>query len=191
MESEKKPPRSRAMALLEVWVSALIALAGAGLSIAMPSMVLEGGIREAQEFMRLTPVFFPRLAFGVMAVLGLVQLGRAIRRLPGAAPSTGEGWITKYQNPIVAAALVIIYASLIPWLGFSAAGFAGIAAITVAIGSRSWREILPIALLSPLVIRFVFERLLLISLPRSPIDLIAVPEEALMQFLVRLFFLRV
>ncbi|MBI2178998.1 MAG: tripartite tricarboxylate transporter TctB family protein [Candidatus Tectomicrobia bacterium] len=191
MESEKKLPPSRALALLEVWVSALIALAGAGLGIAMPSMVLEGGIREAQEFMRLTPVFFPRLAFGVMAVLGLVQLARAIRRLPGAAPATGEGWISKYQNPIVAAALIIAYAYLIPWLGFSAAGFAGIAAITVAIGSRSWREILPIALLSPLVIRFVFERLLLISLPRSPIDLIAAPEEALMQFLVRLFFLRV
>lgn len=188
MESEKKLPPSRAMALLEVWVSALIALAGAGLSIAMPSMVLEGGIREAQEFMRLTPVFFPRLAFGVMAVLGLIQLARAIRRLPGAAPSTGEGWITKYQNPIVAAALVVIYAYLIPWLGFSAAGFAGITALTVAIGSRSWREILPIALLSPLVIRFVFERLLLISLPRASFEVIAVPEEALMQFLVRLFF---
>jgi hypothetical protein len=192
MAPENSPgaPPGRALAQLDVAVAALLTLSGAALSIAMPRLVATGGMREAQEFINLSPVFFPRLAFGVMAVLALIQLNRAIRRLPGAAPSTGEGWVAKYQNPIVAAALVIIYAYLIPWLGFSAAGFAGIAAITVAIGSRSWREILPVALLSPLAVRFVFERLLLISLPRSQFDLIARPEEALMQFLVRLFFLR-
>jgi len=188
MEAEKPSLPSAALARLDVAVAALIALAGAALSIAMPRLVLEGGIREAQEFMRLTPVFFPRLAFGLMAVLGLIQLVRSVRRFPGAAPATGESWITKYQNPLVVAALIVAYAYLIPWLGFSAAGFAGLAFLIIALGGRGWREILPFALLAPLVVRFVFERLLLISLPRASFEVIAAPEEVLMQFLSRIFF---
>ncbi|MBI3025401.1 MAG: tripartite tricarboxylate transporter TctB family protein [Candidatus Tectomicrobia bacterium] len=179
---------SAALARLDVAVAALVALAGAALSVAMPRLVLEGGIREAQDFTRLTPVFFPRLAFGVMAVLGLIQLVRSVRRLPGAAPATGESWITKYQNPFVVAALIVAYAYLIPWLGFSAAGFAGLAFLIIALGGRGWREILPFALLAPLVVRFVFERLLLISLPRASFEVIATPEEVLMQFLSSIFF---
>ncbi|OGL62083.1 MAG: hypothetical protein A3I72_00400 [Candidatus Tectomicrobia bacterium RIFCSPLOWO2_02_FULL_70_19] len=188
MESDKASPPSLPMARLEVAVAALIALAGAGLSVAMPRMVLEGGIREAQDFMRLTPVFFPRLAFGLMAVLGLIQLARSVRRLPGAAPAAGEGWTSKFQNPILVAAMIIAYAYLIPWLGFSAAGFVGLALLIAALGGRGWREVLPFALLAPLAVRFVFERLLLISLPRSPFEAVAAPEEAVMQFLSRLFF---
>ena len=188
MEAEKPSLPSPALARLDVAVAAFIALAGAALSIAMPLMVLEGGIREAQEFMRLSPVFFPRVAFGVMAVLGLIQLVRSIRRLPGAAPATGEGWISKYQNPILVSALIIAYAYVIPWLGFSAAGFAGLSLLIIALGGRGWREVLPFAVLAPLVVRFVFERLLLISLPRAFFEVISVPEEALLQFLSRLFF---
>ena len=188
MESDKSSPPTLALARLDVAVAAFITLAGAWLSIAMPRLVVTGGMREAQEFINLSPVFFPRVAFGLMAALGLIHLVRAVRRLPQAVPAGPVDWTEKYRNPLLVGAFVLLYAVLLPSLGFTAATLLGIAAVTFTLGSRKWWEILPISLLAPLVVRFVFERLLLISLPRSSFEFIARPEEALMQFLVGLFF---
>ena len=54
------------------------------------------------------------------------------------------------------------------------------------VGGGRWWHVACLALFGPVAIRFLFERLLLISLPRSEFDWIAVPEEALMQWLVRM-----
>ena len=43
------------------------------------------------------------------------------------------------------------------------------------------------AVLMPIVVRFIFERLLLISLPRSDYEAIAVVEDAIMKFLSGVF----
>ncbi|MBI3126793.1 MAG: tripartite tricarboxylate transporter TctB family protein [Candidatus Tectomicrobia bacterium] len=154
----------------------------------MDRLIAEGGMREAQQFIRLTPVFFPRVAFGLMAVLGAIHGYRAWRQLSETAPPGPGSWIEKYRNVVLVGAFILAYALLLPKLGFTAATLVGIAAVTATLGSRTWWEILPVSLLSPLVIRFVFERVLLIALPRSDFEFIAVPEEALMKFLVRLFF---
>ena len=49
---------------------------------------------------------------------------------------------------------------------------------------------LAFAVLAPLTIRFVFERLLSIALPLASIDALSNIEEAIMRLLVKIFLLR-
>ncbi len=187
MDSGRAP--SRPLALLEVAVAALFALGGAALAVGMPGLVIEGGIRQAHEFINLSPVFFPRLAFGVLAVLGLAYLGRAAREWRRTLSWEGEPWASKYRNVLMILSFIVIYALLLRWLGFGGATFLAVGGVTIGLGSRRWWQILPLAVFAPVVIRFVFERLLLISLPRAEFEFLAVPEEALMKLLLRAFFL--
>jgi len=185
MESGNPPVTSRTQALLEAVVAALIVCAAGGLALAMPLLVAESGFNPIQEFIQLSSVFFPRLTFGVTAVLGIFLLARALRAYRVEASGQLAWWNPKYRNVVLAVVFATVYFHLIPWLGFSVATALVTVALAQLVGGGRWWHVACLAALGPVVIRFVFERLLLISLPRSEFDWIAVPEEALMQWLVR------
>jgi putative tricarboxylic transport membrane protein len=178
---------SRARALLEVVAAALIACAAGGLGVAMPALVAESAFDPPHDFIQLTPLFFPRLTFGVLAVLALVYLAQALHALRFTAAGKQQWWDPKYNNVIAMTVLAALYFVLLDWLGFTVSTAVMTVAMAALVGGGRWWHVACLALLAPVTIRFVFERLLLISLPRSELDWIADREEALMQLLVRVF----
>ncbi len=185
METGSPPAISRTQAVLEVAAAALIILIAGGLALSMPWLITESGFNPIQDFIQLSSAFFPRLTFGVLAVLGAIYLGRAALVLR-ASPGAGfVWWDPRYRNVVLLVVLASLYFYSMPWLGFSVATGLSTLALAVLVGGGRWWLVACLALIAPVTIRFVFERLLLISLPRSEFDAIAVPEEALMQWLVR------
>ena len=171
-----------ALARLEVWLAASMALVSAGLSLFMPALIASGGIASAQSFITLSPVFFPRLAFALLAALSLCHLlaaRREARRAPPAAAPETAGIPRGARMILIAAA----YAALVSPLGYGLSTLLMAAASARLLGIRRLRALLPLAVLIPVVVRFVFERLLLISLPRSEFEAIASVEDAIMKFL--------
>lgn len=186
MESQVPPAISRPQAILEVATAAFIVAAAGGLALGMPWLVAESGFNPIQDFIQLSPVFFPRLTFGILALLGAVYFGRAMRALRSGAPPESPWWQERYRNVVFLVVLAALYFSIMPWLGFSVATGLSTLALALLVGGGRWWVVMCLVLAAPVTIRFVFERLLLISLPRSEFDAIAVPEEALMQWLTRM-----
>jgi putative tricarboxylic transport membrane protein len=175
---------SRPLARLAVAVAALIAGGSAALSVFMPALIATGGIRTAQDFTTLSPVFFPRLAFAMLAVLGVVYL---VGARAAAARNTRPLTATESDRLVRAALMALLvaaYAFVIPILGFIVATMASTAAVGLFLGARRALGLLAWIVVLPLAIRFIFERLLLIALPRSTIDAVARVEDAVMNFLV-------
>ena len=80
------------------------------------------------------------------------------------------------------------YAYFVTVLGFGLATLIMTAMVSVFLGLRQWWAVLSVSVLAPIVIRFIFERLLLISLPRSEFEFIAAIEDGIMKFLTSIFF---
>ena len=178
-----------AAAILELGIAITIALGAGYLAIAMPSLVQEGGIPETQDFVRLTPVFFPRLSFGLTSVISWILVFRLLRSVPGSHVLRFTFRTTDYARVLVMSALVVGYASLLPFFGYGPATLLAVAATTYFLGMRSWLPLLAFSVGTPVVTRFVFERLLAISLPLCQYEPIAVIEQELMRFLAKVLFL--
>lgn len=176
-----------ALPRLEVCLAASMALASAGLSLFMPRLIASGGISSAQSFITLSPVFFPRLAFAALAALCFCHLliawrkARLVRR-SGGAPETG-----RIRRGAMMILIVAAYAMLVSALGYGLSTLLMAGAAAWYLGVRRIRILAPLVVLMPVVIRFVFERLLLISLPRSEYEAIAGVEDAIMKFLSGVF----
>lgn len=182
-------PTIRPVILLSLTVATIITLVAVFLFIAIPRLIPQGGIPSAQtDFRTLSPTFFPRLTFALLAVLGLSYFISNIRRLPLAIP--GRIYKDSSTLPRVLAffSITVIYALLLPWLGFLIPTMFLMGGGTLFFGTRVWWQVLTFALVSPIIVRFVFERLLAISLPSATIEVIANAEEALMQLLSSIVF---
>ena len=83
--------------------------------------------------------------------------------------------------------VAVIYSFLVSWLGFIPSTMMMTAVVSMYLGITSPVALLPGTIFIPIVIRFIFERLLLIALPRSEIEFIARMEDSLMKFLSSIF----
>jgi hypothetical protein len=88
----------------------------------------------------------------------------------------------------VATLIAVAYASSVTWLGYILSTMLMTAAMAWYLGLRNPLAFVPGVIVIPVTIRFVFERLLLISLPRSSIEQIGVVEDAVLRFLSQLLF---
>ncbi len=180
---------SRTLALIAVAVGALITAVSAYLYFIMPSLILKGGMPSAQaDFLRLSPIFFPRLTFILLGFLGLSYMTISIRKLP---MSTGGGAVREEgtsSRVIFMYALAVSYPFILPWFGFFLTSALLMGVMTYFMGTRSWWQVPGFAVVVPITIRFVFERLLSISMPRSHFEWIDAAEEAVMQTLSGIFF---
>jgi hypothetical protein len=173
------------MARVDVAVAALLALIGVTFTVAMPLLISSGGIETERDFGMLSPVLIPRLAFGTLTVLAIIALFAAAQRLR----ETPDRWRADEPGRLaragMAAVIAVAYAASVPWLGYILGTMLMTAAMAFYLGLRNPLAFIPGVLLVPIVIRFVFERLLLISLPRSEIESVGLIEDALMRFLAQ------
>ncbi len=186
-EEEVSTPQSAIMRRLEVFLAALLTCGAAGLSIFMPDLIASGGLREAQDFITLSPIFFPRLAFGILAFLCLSYVVNSVRQLQAGSSSSAAGEADRYTRAGLMMVVAVIYSFLVSWLGFIPSTMLMTAVVSMYLGITSPLALLPGTIFIPIVIRFVFERLLLIALPRSEIEFIASMEDTLMKFLSSIF----
>jgi len=172
-----------AAALLELGIAIVLAVGAGYLAISMPSFVHEGGIQEAQDFIQLTPVFFPRVSFALTSVISVILLFRLLRAAPGLHVLGFSFRASEYAGVLAMSALVVGYAAVLPFLGYGLATMLAVAATTCFLGMRSWLPLLAFSIVTPVVTRFIFERVLAISLPLCRYEPIAEIEQAVMRFL--------
>jgi len=187
-ESQKENQFSPVMVRLEAVLAAALTLIAAALSIFMPNLIATGGIPAAQDVTTLSPIFFPRLAFGLLTLLCLKYLGQSILKLR----DISGGGMTDDADRFLRAALMMAiaagYAYFVTEVGYGLSTLIMTAVIAVFLGLRKWWTIVSVSILVPIVVRFIFERLLLISLPRGEYEFIAGIEDEIMKFLSDVFF---
>jgi hypothetical protein len=187
VEEEVSTPQSAIMRRLEVLLAAILTCCAAGLAIFMPDLIATGGIESSQDFVTLSPVFFPRLAFGILALICLGYTVNSARQLRPGSFSFGTDEADRYTRAGFMMTVAVFYAFLVAWLGFIPSTMVMTAVVAIFLGITSPLALLPGTIFIPIVIRFIFERLLLIALPRSEIEFIASMEDSLMKFLSSIF----
>ncbi len=186
-ESQKVNQISPAMVRLEMVLAAALSLIAASLSIFMPNLIALGGIPAAQDVTTLSPIFFPRLAFALLTLLCLRYLVQSVHQLREISGGSATDDADRLSRAALMMAIAAVYAYSVTELGYGLATLVMTAVIAVFLGLRKWWTIVSVSILVPIVIRFIFERLLLISLPRGEFELIASIEDEIMKFLTGIF----
>lgn len=168
-------------AVLELALALVITIAAGYLALDMPSLVQQGGIEEAHDFIHLSSVFFPRLSFALTSIIGLCLIFRNVRDMQAAGLPRIAIDYRKYLRVLAVVALLLAYGSLLSPLGYGIATLLAAAAMAYFLGLRSWIALVAFSVTTPLVTRFVFERLLAISLPLSRYEPLAELEQDLMR----------
>jgi Tripartite tricarboxylate transporter TctB family len=176
-----------AAALLELGIAILIGVGAGYLAVEMPTFVEVGGIQETQDFVRLSPVFFPRLSFGLTSLISIVLVFRMLKSMPGRRTFRFSMSADQTRRVFTMSILVVVYCVLLPFFGYGFATLLAVAATTYFLGMRSWLPLLVFSFLTPVVTRFIFERLLAISLPLSRYEPLAALEQELMRLLAGIF----
>ena len=189
MSSDGEPQNtpSPMMLRLEICLAAAMMLLSVGFAAFMPYLIATGGISSAQDFLRLTPVFFPRLAFAVLAALCAFYLINAWRSARNIQSAANPDEAVRFQRGVVMIVVVAAYSLLVSALGYGLSTLLMAGAVIWYLGIRQIWIVASVSVLMPIVVRFIFERLLLISLPRSDYEAIAVVEDAIMKFLSGIF----
>jgi hypothetical protein len=136
------------------------------------------GLKE-NPLVPIGPGFYPRIVIGVTAFFAvLVVIGDALARRGGAVAGKPAPAVAQRSNEtpnfvLVLASFAIFgaYVLALPGLGFRIATFlyVTVAAALLArpLGTKRWIAILVLALLTAAITYFVFERYLLVLLPRG------------------------
>jgi hypothetical protein len=128
------------------------------------------GLR-ANPLVPIGPAFYPRIVIGLAAVFAaLVVLADVLARRRARAPAPA-GPRANYALVIASFAAFGVYAALLPSLGFRVATFLYVMAAAALFarprGTGAWLKIAVLALLTATIVFFVFERYLLVLLPRG------------------------
>ena len=120
------------------------------------------------------PGFYPRIVIGVTALFAvLVLIGDVLARRGGGAGKAAQAVGEKANYTLVLASFAVFgaYVLALPGLGFRIATFLYVAAAAALLArpldAKRWIAILVLALLTAAITYFVFERYLLVLLPRG------------------------
>ena len=118
------------------------------------------------------PGFYPAIVLSFMAAASaLLVLQDLLKRRVPAGADAGEAPRRNYRLVVIAFAIVGAYVALLPLLGFRVATVLFVGALQAALGrpqtARQWAVLAAIALGTAAVSYFVFERYLLVLLPRG------------------------
>ena len=186
-DEESTSAPSPTMLRLEVYLAGGMTLLAAGFAVFMPYLIASGGITSAQDFLRLSPIFFPELAFAVLAVLCAFYTLDAWRRARYVRSAADTNEAERFIRGAKMIVIVAAYSLLVSALGYGLSTLLMAGAVIWYLGIRQIWIVASVSILMPIVVRFIFERLLLISLPRSDYEAIAVVEDAIMKFLSGVF----
>lgn len=114
--------------------------------------------------------FWPFVALTACVVLSAVQFFRSLRRTApqaGSKEHTEENVSSRRRALVLTVISFLLYLIAIPWIGFVAATFFFIPAVSASLGERRWK----VLCVSPVVITFlitmVFARFIAIPFPRG------------------------
>jgi hypothetical protein len=132
------------------------------------------GLKE-NPLVPIGPAFYPRIVIGVTAFFAvLVVIGDVLARRGGRVPGkTAQPVAEKPNYTLVLASFAVFgaYVLALPGLGFRIATFLYVAAAAALLArpldTKRWIAILVLALLTAAITYFVFERYLLVLLPRG------------------------
>ena len=118
------------------------------------------------------PGFYPSIVLSFMAAASaLLVLQDLLKHRAPAAAATGDAPRRNYRLVAIAFAIVAAYVVLLPLLGFRLATVFFVAALQAALDrprtARQWTVLAAIALGTAMVSYFIFERYLLVLLPRG------------------------
>ena len=118
------------------------------------------------------PGFYPAIVLSFMAAASaLLVLQDLMKRRPAAAAGAGDAPPRNYRLVVIAFAIVGAYVVLLPLVGFRVATVLFVGALQAALDRprtvRQWVVLATIALGTAVVSYFVFERYLLVLLPRG------------------------
>jgi hypothetical protein len=151
------------------------ALAGVtGLAVSLTLLVQSFSLPK----LALTPVgpgFYPRIVLVFMALVSAILAVQALvagYRGPSQGATAGDRRSMRAAGLVVLAfAIVAVYVALLPLLGFRIATALFVAALQFAVerpaGARRWAVLLAVALGTSLITFLVFEKYLLVLLPRG------------------------
>jgi len=184
LEAGTAGPQTPLLARLEVIVTALICLAAGLISIMMPRLVESGGIEIGRSYATMSASLIPRIIFGVLAVVAAVATVAAFNRFREFKTVDPGDEFDRYSRAAFVALVILAYALTVTWLGFILSTMIVAAVISYFLGLRNPLAFIPGVLIVPILIRFIFERLLFISLPRSRIESVGHVEDQVIRFLV-------
>jgi putative tricarboxylic transport membrane protein len=118
------------------------------------------------------PGFYPAIVLSLMAAASaLLVLQDLLKRRAPAVAGAGDAPPRNYRLVVIAFAIVGAYVVLLPLVGFRVATVLFVGALQAALGrpqtARQWVVLAAIALGTGVVSYFVFERYLLVLLPRG------------------------
>ena len=123
------------------------------------------GLRD-NPLVPIGPGFYPRIVLGITAVLALWVLMAEVL-----SPRPAPGGHLNYGLVVTLFAVFGLYVGALPYFGFRLATFAYVAANNALLDTprslRGWGRVLLVALITTAVVYYVFERYLLVLLPRG------------------------
>jgi hypothetical protein len=171
------------LARLDVIVTALICVVAAVLAIIMPQLVESGGISIGRSYATMSASLIPRLVFGMLAGVAAIATVAAVARYRSSTTVSPGDELDRFSRAGFVALIVLLYALSVTWLGFILATVIVATVISYFLGLRNPFAYIPGVIIVPVVVRFIFERLLFISLPRSRIEAVGHIEDQLIRFL--------
>ena len=143
-------------------VGVVSVVTGAATLAFLPQMV--SGERLAAIGDPYSPAFFPILIGTLLIVCGVIMIaGTAMGRAPVVR---GEGRIESPLRLGTAAGFIVVYTLLITWFGMLAASVACIAGLAYILGYRRHVIVAAAAVVVPVLIYVLFERMLYVLLPQ-------------------------
>lgn len=145
----------------------------AGLAVLTASLVLFWltlGLK-GNPMVPIGPGFYPRIVLGITAVLALLLVAADWFAARKPAPPPQPQPQRNYRLVTVMFLVFGVYCGALPYLGFRVATFVYLAASNALLdpprGARGWGRVGLIALVATVVTYYVFERYLLVLLPRG------------------------
>lgn len=185
-DSATDPVPVRLLAWTELFVAALLAIVALMFAVFMSSLIGAGGIETAEDYLHLTPDFFPRLTMLLLAAVCVRHALGAARALARSTERHNDEYLGKLKRAGFMVIVAMCYAATISWMGFILSTMLVAAVTSYFLGLRNPLAFLPGVVIVPMTIRFVFERLLFIAVPRSEIDFVAGIEDAVIGLLVKI-----
>lgn len=110
------------------------------------------------------PDFFPRMIVALIAFFALVQLAKSVR---SEVPNTHEVSRSVAVTVAIAAALVVGYVAVMPFLGFVLATLLFLVVSMHFSGVETFRHSIPISVVVTIVLYYVFVQFLRVRLPEG------------------------
>jgi len=109
------------------------------------------------------PEFFPRWVLVIIVVLALgLPFEHVVHRKRGENIDSERSERVK-QMPYLTAGLLFVFITAMPYIGTLLSTIGICLTLPILWGARRWRLIIPFAIIFPLVVAFIFDRILLVQ----------------------------